>query len=124
MKVYTMHEFGFFQRLLINTVTFLALAGLLPQGMYVSSVWTALLAALILGCLNALVRPVLQLLALPLTILTFGLFGFVVNAAVLWLTSSIIGSGFHFYGFGWTLLVSIIMSLVNVIISNYFNRPN
>lgn len=122
MKVYTLRQFGFFQTVLINTVIFLALAGLLPQGMYVESIWSALLAALVLGCLNALVRPVLHILALPLTLLTFGLFGFVVNASVLWLTSNIVGSGFRFYGFGWTLLVSMIMSFVNLIISSYFNR--
>ncbi|SUP52200.1 Membrane protein of uncharacterised function [Weissella viridescens] len=73
MKVYTVRQLGFFQRLIINTITFLALAGLLPQGIYVKSVWTALLASLLLGCLNALIRPILQLLALPLTLLTFGL---------------------------------------------------
>lgn len=122
MKVYTVRQLGFFQRLIIDTITFLALAGLLPQGIYVKSVWTALLASLLLGCLNALIRPILQLLALPLTLLTFGLFGFVVNAAVLWLTASMIGSDFHFYGFGWALLISIIMSIVNLIISSFLNR--
>ncbi|HCN26089.1 MAG TPA: hypothetical protein DIS89_03090, partial [Weissella cibaria] len=69
----------------------LALAGLFHQGLYISNFVTAILAALILGVLNALVKPVLQILALPFTILTFGLFGLIVNGVVLWLASQIIG---------------------------------
>lgn len=121
MRVYSFQQLGFSQRVLVNTLTLLALAGLFPQGLYMASIWTALWAAVVLGVLNALLRPILQLLALPLTILTFGVFGFVVNAAVLWLASSIVGTGFQFMSFGWALLISMIMAAVNFIITNYLS---
>ncbi|AIG65127.1 phage holin family protein [Weissella tructae] len=121
MRVYSFQQLGFSQRVLVNTLTLLALAGLFPQGLYMASIWTALWAAVVLGVLNALLRPILQLLALPLTILTFGVFGFVVNAAVLWLASSIVGTGFQFMSFSWALLISMIMAAVNFIITNYLS---
>ncbi|MCM0583314.1 phage holin family protein [Weissella diestrammenae] len=118
----TFRRFSFLQRLIINTVMFLALAGLFPQGMYVENLWTAVLAAFVLGFLNAFVRPVLHFLSLPLTIISMGLFAFIINAFVLWLTSWVVGTGFQFTSFGWAVLISIIMSLVNAILSSYFNR--
>lgn len=119
MRVYSFQRLRFSQRVLINTLMLLALAGLFPQGIHISSVWTALWAAFVLGILNAVLRPILQLFALPLTILTFGVFAFVVNGAVLWLASSIVGTGFQFMSFGWTLLISMIMAAVNFIITSY-----
>ncbi|TGE71676.1 hypothetical protein C6P11_08385 [Weissella confusa] len=118
----TFRRFSFFQRLLINTIMLLALAGLFKQGLYISNLFTAVLAALILGVLNALVKPVLQILALPFTVLTFGIFGLIVNGIVLWMASAIVGDGFRFVSFGWAVFIAIIMSLVNLIISSYFSR--
>lgn len=83
MQTITFRRFSFLQRLLINTIMLLALAGLFKQGLYISNLFTAVLAALILGVLNALVKPVLQILALPFTVLTFGIFGLIVNGIVL-----------------------------------------
>ena len=122
VKIYTIKKFNFIQRLVINTLMLLALAGLFPQGLYIASVWTAIWAALVLGILNSFFRPVLQFFALPFTLLTFGLFAFVVNAFVLWVTASIVGAGFHFASFGWALLMSIMMSLVNAVVSSYFSK--
>ena len=124
MKTVTFKNFSFWQRIIINTITLLAMAGLFRNGLYISSIWTAILAAFILGILNALVKPVLHLLALPFTILTFGLFGLVINGVVLWLTAWVIGDGFKFASFGWAVFIAIIMSLVNLIISNYFSKDN
>jgi len=121
MKVYSFRRLRFSQRVIINALMLLALAGLLPQGLHISSVWTALWAAFVLGILNAVLRPVLHLFALPLTILTFGVFAFVVNAIVLWLTSSIVGNGFQFASFGWAMLISMIMAAVNYVITSYFS---
>ncbi|MDR3190229.1 MAG: phage holin family protein [Lactobacillaceae bacterium] len=115
-------SFSFVQRWVINTIMLLALAGFFHTGMHIASVWTGILAAFVLGILNAILRPVLQLISLPLTLLTFGLFGFVVNAFVLWLTSFVIGAGFHFTSFGWALMISIIMTAVNLVLSNYFTK--
>ncbi|WP_210114232.1 phage holin family protein [Weissella confusa] len=122
MQTITFRRFSFFQRLLINTIMLLALAGLFKQGLYISNLFTAVLAALILGVLNALVKPVLQILALPFTVLTFGIFGLIVNGIVLWMASAIVGDGFRFVSFGWAVFIAIIMSLVNLIISSYFSR--
>lgn len=115
-------RFSFLQRVIINMITLLALAGLFQQGLYVQNLWNAFMAAVILGILNVFVRPVLQILSLPLTFFTFGLFSFVVNAIVLWMTSWFVGSGFQFTSFGWAFFISLIMSLVNAILSDFFNR--
>lgn len=115
-------RFSFWQRLIINTIMLLALAGLFSQGLYVQNIWTAFLASIVLGVLNIFVKPILQILSLPLTFFTFGLFSFVVNAFVLWLTSWFVGPGFQFTSFGWAFLISLIMSFINAILSDYFSR--
>ncbi|MCS9985014.1 phage holin family protein [Weissella paramesenteroides] len=122
MKTVTFKNFSFWQRIIINTVMLLAMAGLFRNGLYIKNIWTAILAAVILGILNALVKPFLQLLALPLTILSFGLFGLVINGVVLWLTAWVIGDGFRFASFGWAMFIAIVMSVVNMIISSYFSK--
>lgn len=118
------NQFSFFQRLLINVIMLLALAGFFKNGLYIENFTTGILAALVLGILNGILRPFLQLISLPLTLLTFGLFGFVINAVILWLTSWIVGAGFQFASFGWALLISIIMSVINAILSSYLVRNN
>ncbi|ATF41628.1 phage holin family protein [Weissella paramesenteroides] len=122
MKTVTFKNFSFWQRIIINTVMLLAMAGLFRNGLYIKNIWTAILAAVILGILNALVKPFLQLLALPLTILSFGLFGLVINGVVLWLTAWVVGDGFRFASFGWAMFIAIVMSVVNMIISSYFSK--
>lgn len=122
MKTVTFKNFSFWQRIIINTVMLLAMAGLFRDGLYIRNIWTAILAAVILGILNALVKPFLQLLALPLTILSFGLFGLVINGVVLWLTAWVVGDGFRFASFGWAMFIAIVMSVVNMIISSYFSK--
>lgn len=122
MKTVTFKNFSFWQRIIINTVMLLAMAGLFRNGLYIRNIWTAILAAVILGILNALVKPFLQLLALPLTILSFGLFGLVINGVVLWLTAWVVGDGFRFASFGWAMFIAIVMSVVNMKISSYFSK--
>lgn len=73
-----------------------------------------LIAALVLGVLNALVKPLLRLISLPIIILTLGLFLLVINALLLWLTSKLVpGSGFHVDGFGPAVKASLVVSLVS-----------
>ncbi|MCL1886572.1 MAG: phage holin family protein [Betaproteobacteria bacterium] len=95
---------------LINTVA-LFLLPYLMSSITINSFGTALLAALILGLINALIKPVLVLLTLPVTIITLGLFILVINGLMFWLVSNLI-SGFHVAGFwsavGGALLYSII----------------
>ena len=110
------------QRILVNAVIFLALAGLI-SGFYVESIFVAIGASLVLGLLNLFIKPILVLLSLPITILTFGLFSVIINAIILNLTSTFVGSGFNFSSFWVTLLVAISMSLVNSVLNTWlFDR--
>ena len=84
-------------------------------GVSVSSFGAALVAALVLGLFNTLVRPLLVLLTLPVTMLTLGLFLFVINALMFWASASVL-SGFNVAGFGAALIGSLIYSLCGVVI--------
>lgn len=110
----------YFQRLVLNTLTFMALAVVFPSHIHVSSWVAAVIASFILSFLNMLVKPVLVILSLPLTLVTFGLFSLVVNGFMLILTSAVLGSSsFGFSSFGWAIFASILMSIVNMIISDH-----
>src|ERR1700681_829661 len=95
---------------LINALALLALPYVVPS-VQVDSFTTALIAALVLGFLNMLIRPVLVLLTLPATVLTLGLFIFVINGLLFWFVGSFV-QGFHVAGFwsavGGAILYSII----------------
>lgn len=84
-------------------------------GVEVHSFSSALLAALVLGLLNAVVRPILIVLTLPVTVITLGLFLFVINALMFQAAGSML-AGFHVHGFGAALIGSLIYSLWAVII--------
>jgi putative membrane protein len=101
---------------LINAVALIAVAYLLP-GVGVTSFASALVAALILGLLNAVVRPVLFLLTLPVTILTLGLFIFVLNGLLFWFVGSFI-QGFVVAGFWSGVFGAIVFSLISWILSS------
>jgi len=74
--------------------------------------WPALLAGLVLALINAVVRPVLKVITLPLTLLTLGLFLFVLNAFFLWLTSAVV-PGFDVHGFRAAFLGALLITLVS-----------
>ena len=100
---------------LIHTVALLAVAYLLP-GVAIASFASALVAALVLGLINAVIRPVLVLLTLPATILTLGLFIFVINGLLFWLVGSFV-QGFVVAGFWWGVLGAIVYSLISWLLS-------
>ena len=100
---------------LINTVALIAVAYLMPS-ITVSSFGTALAAALVLGLVNAIVRPVLVLLTLPVTILTLGLFIFVLNGLLFWMVGTWI-EGFSVGGFWSGVIGAILFSLVSWLLS-------
>lgn len=106
--------------ILINAVLFLALAGFFQDFFYLSGFGAAIIASLILSILNVLVRPLLIILTLPFTILTLGLFLFVINAITLLITDEMMGADFELSGFGMALIISIIMSIANTIIQKPF----
>ena len=82
---------------LINTVALLVLPYLMTS-IRISGFWTALIAALVLGLVNALIRPILVVLTLPVTLVTLGLFIFVINGLLFWLVSRMV-DGFYVSGF-------------------------
>lgn len=100
---------------LINTVSLIAVAYLMPT-ISVSSFATALVAALVLGLVNAVIRPVLVLLTLPVTLLTLGLFIFVINGLLFWMVGSFI-EGFVVAGFWAGVLGAIVYSLISWLLS-------
>ncbi|MEY2618266.1 MAG: hypothetical protein RL522_1268 [Pseudomonadota bacterium] len=90
-------------------------------GVEVTSFSAALVAALVIGLLNLFIRPILVLLTLPVTMLTLGLFLFVINALMFWWAASFL-DGFHVTGFGAALVGSLIYSVLGVVIDLALER--
>jgi len=101
---------------LLSATALLAVA-YLYSGVQVESFGSALIAAFVIGLFNAVLRPVLVILTLPVTIVTVGLFLFVINALMFWAAASVL-SGFHVSGFGAALLGSLIYSVLGVVIDS------
>ncbi len=99
---------------LLSATALLAVA-YLYSGVQVSGFAAAMWAALIIGLLNTLVRPVLFILTLPITVLTLGLFFFVINALMFYAASGMI-DGFHVRGFGAAIIGSLLYSVAGLII--------
>ncbi|MCC7059413.1 MAG: phage holin family protein [Burkholderiaceae bacterium] len=95
----------------VNALSLLVLAWLMPA-VHVASFGTALVAALVLGLLNSIIRPVLLLLTLPVNILTLGLFTFIINGFLFWLAANFL-EGFTVRSFGWAILAAIVYSLIS-----------
>jgi len=108
---------GFVIRLLVNAGALWVAAQLVP-GFVIAGVNPLVLAALVLGVINAIVRPVLVLLTLPLTLITLGLFLFVLNAFCIWLTSRLV-PGFEVQTFGSALLGALVVSVVSWIFTAF-----
>lgn len=102
--------------ILLNGIAIIAVAQLFDS-FYIKGFGTALLASFILSILNVIVKPVLVILTLPITVMTLGLFLFVVNAATLGLTAWMLGSSFNINGFGIAILAAVIISLLNLLLN-------
>ena len=87
------------------------------SGVEVQSFTSALIAAFVIGLFNAVLRPVLVVLTLPVTVVTVGLFLFVINALMFWAAAGVL-DGFHVNGFGAALLGSLIYSLLGLVIES------
>ena len=107
-------------RWMLLAAALLLVAHLYP-GVSVASFGAALVAALVLGLFNTLVRPLLVLLTLPVTVLTLGLFLFVINALMFWAAANVL-SGFNVTGFGAALIGSLIYSLCGMVIDVAMER--
>mgnify|MGYP001812533872 CR=1 FL=1 len=107
----------FIARFLLSVLGLLVIAQYVP-GISLDGVYVATISVLILGVLNAVVRPVLFILTLPITIVTLGLFSFIINASLFWFVSSFV-DGFTVEGFLMALLGSVLMTIINMIGSNW-----
>jgi putative membrane protein len=105
---------NFLIRILISALVAYGLTHVL-SGIHIDKFTTALILALVLAVLNAIVKPILVILTLPITIITLGLFLFVINALIILLGSRLV-DGFRVDGFWWALLFSILLSLVSSVL--------
>ncbi len=95
------------------------LSAKLTPGVSITSYWAAIIVALVLGLLNVFVKPILQFISIPVTVLTLGLFLLVINAVIILLASYLLNC-FHVYGFWSALLYSVIFSVISWILEAIF----
>ena len=105
---------------LILTIVVL-IVSYLYSGLRVDNLASAIIGAAVLAILNTLVRPVLQFFALPITILTLGIFYFVINGLMLYWTASLV-KGFAVRSFGSAIVASILISLVSLLLNYLLNN--
>jgi putative membrane protein len=106
-------------RILFNALGLLLIAKYVP-GITVDSFYTAVIAAVILGLFNAVLKPILVLLTLPITLITLGLFSLVINAALFFFAASFV-EGFAVTSFWYALLGSLLMSIISTIGNNWID---
>lgn len=111
---------NFFIRMLISALAVVIVAYLLP-GVTVSGVLAAVVVALILSLLNAVVKPILVVLTIPLTVFTLGLFLLVINALIILMADGLV-PGFAVDGFWWALIFSLLLSLTNALLTDLSGR--
>jgi len=111
---------GLLVRWLVLTAA-IVIASYLISGIEVSGFFSAFFAAAILGILNIFFRPILFILTLPINLLTFGLFTFVINALLLKMASGVI-SGFQVHGFWSALFGALVISVVNWLLTSFINE--
>ena len=109
-----------FLRLILNAFALVLVSRFVP-GFEVATFYAAVIAALILGLVNVLIRPVLLLLTLPINILTLGIFTFVVNALMLLLVSSIV-KGFSVHGFWPAFEGAVLLWLISLVLDHFLQR--
>lgn len=105
---------NFIMRIIVTSIIAFGLSYIL-RGVHIDSFWAAIIFAIVLAILNAIVRPIFILLTLPLTVVTFGLFLFVINAAIILLTAEFV-KGFRVDGFWWALLFSLLLSIITSVL--------
>jgi putative membrane protein len=111
---------GMIRNLLVNTISIFAVSYIL-SGIEVDSFLIALVVAVVMAVLNVTLKPLLVLITIPLTIVTFGLFLLVVNVLVLYAAEALI-DGFHIAGFWWALAFSLLVSFINSVLFGLENN--
>ena len=113
-------DMGILIHLFISGIAVFLTAYLLP-GVKVDSFLSALLVAIVLGVVNAVIKPILKVLTFPITLLTLGLFSLVINALMIMLTDALV-KGFQVDGFWWAVLFSIVLSIISSVLFNFTDR--
>ena len=98
-------------KLATNVFALYIVASLVP-GVVIDNLWSAVVASVVIGVINTFLRPILQILALPVTLMTFGIFAFVINVSLLYLASSLV-PGFTISNFGSAAVASIALFFVS-----------
>lgn len=98
-------------KLTVNVVALLVVAYIVP-GFVLENLTSAIVAAIVIGTANTFIKPIVQLLALPISLITFGIFAFLINVAFLWIVSMIV-PGFEITSFTVAIIASIALSLVS-----------
>lgn len=104
-------------RLLVTALAAFLLAQYILPGVHIDGFTTAIVFAIVLGLLNLIVKPVLSILGLPLTVITFGLFSLVINAVIILLTDYFV-DGMVVDGFWWALIFSVALSVVTSLLGS------
>lgn len=126
--IYTKHV-GCFElksmliNLVVYTIVLMVTSGLF-EGFYISSFWNALNTALVMSVLNIILKPIIVIITLPLTIMTFGLFYVVVNGFLLWVADYLMGPSFEINSFGLAILASVFISLLRIGINHYILKED
>jgi putative membrane protein len=100
----------------------IGIAAYILPGVRLDGIFAALVTAMILGLVNGIIRPVLFIFTLPLTILSLGLFMFVLNALMVLLTAAVV-PGFHVAGFWWAMLFSLVLSILMFLLGEMTEPP-
>lgn len=112
-----------FVSIFLNAIALIVVAQLF-ESFHVETFGTALLASVILSILNIFIKPILVILTLPITFITFGLFLFVINAITLMITQSFMGSDFVIDGFGMAIIAAIVIAVINVVLNQFVGNKS
>ncbi|MFA1819187.1 phage holin family protein [Virgibacillus oceani] len=103
--------------IVLNAVALIVVAELF-ESFQLDGFGAAILASFILAIVNVIIKPILVILTLPITVITLGLFLFVINAITLMITQAVMGSSFVIDGFGIAIVASVIISIINLLLNN------
>jgi putative membrane protein len=118
---------GFIIRLLVNAAALWVATRIVPGVTYEGALLPFLGVALVFGIVNAFIRPITKLLTFPIIIVTLGIFIFVINGLMLWLTSSLsssLGLGLHVSGFWAAVFGAFVVSVVSTMLSMFVGESN
>ncbi|WP_103665438.1 phage holin family protein [Gracilimonas amylolytica] len=103
---------------ILNSISVYATASLL-EGVEIKNFWSAVFVAALLAIVNVFIKPILIILSLPITILTFGLFVWVINALLIMVVDKMV-SGFKVRSFSWSLIFGLVMSVISWVLFKIF----